>query len=170
MAAGGTRPGTVTVLNAVPDALLTLWLKLLADGVGENSSRLVLVAVLGIAASVAVTWVLNVSSTRITRRSRDRVTIALETHVARLQATIGTIAHQERPDYLDRLSVLGQQVFVLDHMYLSVLNTLAWLRGTHGSQRLGPADRRAGRGGEGSRALAPSPTTCSPLRPPPSGR
>ena len=61
------------------------------------------------------------------RRFRDKVTIALETHVARLLASIGSLAHQERPDYLDRLAVLRQQVFVLDHMYLSVLNTLAWL-------------------------------------------
>src|SRR3712207_8480830 len=47
-------------------------------------------------------------------RSRDKVTIALETHVARLQASVVTIAHQERPEYLDRLAVLRDQVFVLD--------------------------------------------------------
>ncbi len=77
--------------------------------------------------SVTLTWALNVASTRITRRFRDKVTIALETHVARLQASIATVAHQERPEYLDRLSVLRRQVFVLDHMYMSVLSTLAWL-------------------------------------------
>ena len=38
-----------------------------------------------------------------------------------------TIAHQERPDYLDRLSVLREQVFVLDHMYLSLFSTLGWV-------------------------------------------
>ncbi len=43
------------------------------------------------------------SRTRVQRRFRDRVTIALEAHVARLQATVATIAHQERPEYLDRL-------------------------------------------------------------------
>ena len=69
----------------------------------------------------------NVVATRVQRRFRDKVTIALETHVARLLASIGSLAHQERPDYLDRLAVLRQQVFVLDHMYLSVLNMLAWL-------------------------------------------
>ena len=55
------------------------------------------------------------------------MTIALESHVARLQATIATVAHQERPEYLDRLSMLRNQVFVLDHMYMSVFSTLGWI-------------------------------------------
>src|SRR5205807_10613483 len=66
-------------------------------------------------------------STRVQRRFRDRVTIALESHVARLQASVVTIAHQERPEYLDRLSVLREQVFVLDHMYMSVFSTCGWI-------------------------------------------
>ena len=61
------------------------------------------------------------------RRFRDKVTIALEAHVARLQASIATIAHQERPDYLDRLAMLRDQVFVLDHMYMSVFSTCGWI-------------------------------------------
>ena len=61
------------------------------------------------------------------RRFRDKVTIALESHVARLQATVATVAHQERPEYLDRLSMLRNQVFVLDHMYVSLFSTLGWL-------------------------------------------
>ncbi|HEY4572317.1 MAG TPA: ABC transporter ATP-binding protein, partial [Thermoanaerobaculia bacterium] len=36
-------------------------------------------------------------------------------------------AHQERPEYLDRLAVLRDQVFVLDHMYMSVFSTCGWL-------------------------------------------
>ena len=74
-------------------------------------------------------------STRVQRRFRDKVTIALESHVARLQASIATIAHQERPEYLDRLSVLRNQVFVLDHMYMSLFSTCGWIL------RLGVVDR-----------------------------
>ena len=61
------------------------------------------------------------------KRFRDRVTIALEAHVARLQASIPTLAHQERPDYLDRIAMLRDQVFVLDHMYMSVFSTAGWI-------------------------------------------
>jgi ATP-binding cassette subfamily B protein len=87
----------------------------------------VLGAALGMAVSTAATWFLTTISTRVQRRFRDKVTIALEAHVAHLQASIVSIAHQERPEYLDRLSMLRNQVFVLDHMYVSLFATLGWL-------------------------------------------
>jgi ATP-binding cassette subfamily B protein len=118
---------TVTLLSAVPDALLALWLKFLADGVIQHDRTQVLVSAFGMAASATLTWLLRLVSTRITRRFRDKVTIALETHVATLQASVPTIEHQERPEYLDRLSVLRNQVFVLDHMYMSLFSTCGWL-------------------------------------------
>ncbi|MEV0285670.1 ABC transporter ATP-binding protein [Kribbella sp. NPDC050820] len=117
----------MTLLAALPDALLALWLKVLADGVLENDGRAVLLAAGGLALSVTATWFLRTVSTRITRRFRDRVTIMLEAHVAQLQASVATIEHQERRDFLDRLSVLRKQVFVLDHMYMSLFSTCGWL-------------------------------------------
>ncbi len=117
----------MSLLSAVPDALLALWLKLLADGVLDKDKTRVLVAAFGMAGSATLTWLLRLVSTRVTRRFRDKVTIALETHVAGLQASISTIEHHERPDYLDRLAVLRNQVFVLDHMYMSLFSTCGWL-------------------------------------------
>ncbi len=114
-------------LAALPDALLALWLKLLGDGVLEGNRRLLLASALGLGLSATATWFLGTLSTRVQRRFRDKVTIALEAHVARLQATVATIAHQERPEYLDRLSVLRNQIFVLDHMYMSLFSTCGWL-------------------------------------------
>lgn len=117
----------MAVLEALPDALVALWIALLGRGVVDGDRTAVVVAALGLAASSAGTWFLRTVSARVQRRFRDRVTIALEAHVARLQATVATIAHQERPDLLDRLSVLRDQVFVLDHMYLSVFATGGWI-------------------------------------------
>jgi ATP-binding cassette subfamily B protein len=117
----------LTLLAAVPEALLALWLKLLADGVLDGNRALVYGASAGLAVSGAVTWFLRTVSARLQRRFRDRVTIALESHVARLQASVATVTHHERPDYLDRLSVLREQVFVLDHMYMSVFSTAGWI-------------------------------------------
>ena len=117
----------LALLAALPDALLALWLKLLADGVLQRVDLLVRIAALGLAVSAAATWFLRTVSVRLQRRFRDRVTIALESHVARLQASVATIAHQERPEYLDRLSVLRDQVFVLDHMYMSLFSTCGWI-------------------------------------------
>jgi ATP-binding cassette subfamily B protein len=117
----------LSLLAALPDALIALWLKLLADGVQASRRGLVIGAALGLGASAVATWFLYLVAERTQRHFRDRLTIALESHVARLQASVATIEHHERPEYLDRLAVLRNQVFVLDHMYLSLFTTCGWL-------------------------------------------
>ena len=117
----------LALLAALPDALLAMWLALLADGVLQRDANLIRIVAIALGVSVAGTWLLRTLSIRIQRRFRDKVTIALESHVARLQASIATIAHQERPEYLDRLAVLRDQVFVLDHMYMSVFSICGWI-------------------------------------------
>ena len=114
-------------LAALPDALLALWLMMLGKGVLEHQPGMVQGAAIGLGVSTAATWFLRTVSTRVQRRFRDKVTIALESHVARLQASVATVAHQELPEYLDRLSMLRNQVFVLDHMYMSLFSTLGWI-------------------------------------------
>ena len=117
----------LAMLAALPDALIALWLSLLGKGALDGDRTLLATAAVGLAVSAAATWFLRIISQRVQRRFRDKVTIALEGHVARLQASTATIAHQERPELLDRLAVLRDQVFVLDHMYLSVFTTAGWL-------------------------------------------
>ncbi len=118
---------TLALLSALPDALMALWLKFLVDGLLEERSFLVTAAARGLALSAVLTWALRIVSDRTQRRFRDRVTIALESHVAELQASVSTVEHHERPDYLDRLAVLRDQVFVLDHMYMSLFSTCGWI-------------------------------------------
>jgi ATP-binding cassette subfamily B protein len=117
----------LALLSAVPDAMFAIWIKFLGEGVIDRDRNLLLIASFGLGFSAAATWFLQVVSVRIQRRFRDRVTIALESHVARLQASVATIAHQERPEYLDRLAVLRDQVFVLDHLYMSLFSTAGWI-------------------------------------------
>jgi ATP-binding cassette subfamily B protein len=105
----------ISLLSALPDALFALWLRVLGQGL------------LALGGSAALLWFLATVATRVQRKFRDRISIALEGHVARLQATITTVAHQERPELLDRLSVLRDQVFVLDHLYLSLFSTVGWI-------------------------------------------
>jgi ATP-binding cassette subfamily B protein len=100
---------------------------LLGRGLLENRPGLVGGAAIGLAVSAAATWFLRTFSSRVERRFRDKVTVALEAHVARLQASVVTIAHHERPEYLDRLAMLRDQVFVLDHMYMSLFATCGWI-------------------------------------------
>ena len=141
-----------------------------------------MIAAFGLAASATATWFLRVVFTRMQRRFRDKIAVALEAHVATLQASVATIEHHERPEYLDRLSVLRDQVFALDHLFMSLFSTAGWIirlgrdapaarRGEPGA-RLPPAVRdpdrahdhvaagRGARGGGGGRAARPP-------RPPP---
>jgi ATP-binding cassette subfamily B protein len=117
----------LALVAAVPDALLAIWFKLLGEGLLDHKPALLRFAVIALAVSLVATWLLSTVSSRIQRRFRDKVTIALESHVAGLQAGIATIAHQERPEYLDRLSVLREETYTLDHMYMSVFSTVGWL-------------------------------------------
>jgi ATP-binding cassette subfamily B protein len=117
----------LSLLAALPDALLALWFKFLADGVLGGRRGLVATAAVGLGVSAAATWFLRVISDRTQRRFRDQVGIALESHVARLQASVATIEHHERPEILDRLAMLRNQIFVLDHMYMSVFSTGGWI-------------------------------------------
>ncbi|HEY2734111.1 MAG TPA: ABC transporter ATP-binding protein [Polyangiales bacterium] len=116
----------MTLFNALPDALIALWLKLLADGLAQHNRNALFAAALGLGVSATLTWYLKVMLDRMSRRFRDRVSIALEAHVAQLQASIATIEHQERPELLDRLAMLRDQVFALEHLFSSLFSTLGW--------------------------------------------
>jgi ATP-binding cassette subfamily B protein len=118
---------SLALLAAVPDALLALWLSLLADGVLAAKRGQVFTASVGLGVSAAATWFLRVVSDRTQRRFRERLTITLEAHVARLQASVASVEHHERQEYVDRLSMLRNQVFVLDHMYWSLFTTCGWI-------------------------------------------
>ncbi|MDO8365090.1 MAG: ABC transporter ATP-binding protein [Actinomycetota bacterium] len=117
----------LALLMMLPDALLALWLKIIVDGVVQHRRSTIVAAVVGLAVAATLTWYLSVLSQRVQRRFRDRVAIALESHVARLQASVATIEHHERPEHLDRLAMLREQVFALDHMFMSLFSTLGWL-------------------------------------------
>ena len=117
----------LALLAALPDALIALWLKYLAQGVLSGRRGLVMTAAVGLGASAVGTWFLRIISDRTQRRFRERLTIFLEAHVAKLQASVATIEHHERQEYLTRLAVLRNQVFVLDHIYWSLFTTGGWV-------------------------------------------
>lgn len=117
----------VTVAAALPDGLFALWLGLLARGLRDQArpdGALLVGAGIGLAFSCVGSWVLRSGGDRLHTRFRQRLAVALETHVARLQATSVGIEQHERPDVLDRLAMLRDQVFTLDHIFLSLFGTL----------------------------------------------
>ena len=101
----------------IPTALIALWLKLLADGAVGHRDGQIAAAAAGLAGSVALGWLLTTLYGRVGQRFRWRTTIALSAHVSELQAGVVGIEHHERPEYLDRLQLLKDHVFLLDHLY-----------------------------------------------------
>jgi ATP-binding cassette, subfamily B, bacterial len=120
----------VTIAGALPDALFALWLGILADAFrsdGPPDRTKLIVAICGVGFSAVGGWLLRSAGDRLAMRFRQRLAVALETHVARLQATSPGIEQHERPDVLDRLAMLRDQVFTLDHVFLSIFGGIAIL-------------------------------------------
>src|SRR3954451_510758 len=80
----------LALLSALPDALLAVWFAVLAEGLLQGRVELVRIGAVALAVSASATWFLRIVGTRIQRRFRDKVTIALEAHVAKLQVSVAT--------------------------------------------------------------------------------
>ena len=111
-------------LSWLPDAFGALWLKVLVDAVESGDDSVIPGAAAGLAAAAAAGWLLRTIGSRVEFRFRDRATIELEAHVAHLQAIVPTLEHHERPKYLDRLQLLRENVFLLNHLYMSLFGTV----------------------------------------------
>jgi len=113
----------LVVTSWVPASLGALWLKLLADGAVQRRADLVAWGAAGLAVSVAATWLLSTVGRRVELRFRERATVVLEAHVARLHAAVPGVEHLERPEYLDRLQLLRDQIFLINHLYPAFFGT-----------------------------------------------
>jgi ATP-binding cassette, subfamily B, bacterial len=108
----------------VPASLSALWLKLFADGAVQHRVDLVAWGAGGLCVSLIAGWLLATLGSRLEIRFRERATVALEAYVARLHGQVPGIEHHERPDYLDRLQLLRDHVFLLNHFYRAFMNTV----------------------------------------------
>ena len=118
LVSGVTRLSAATI-----DALLALGLAYLTDAVTAGSVSPASIVAVVLALLVAGNWLLDVLGQRLNRRLTERVSISLESHVARLQSSIGTLEHQERVDYLDRLSLLRNHAPALSELYGSLFSS-----------------------------------------------
>jgi ATP-binding cassette subfamily B protein len=107
----------LVVTSWIPQSLNAFWLKLIADGLVRDGGVVLVVGLAGLAGSVALGWLLSTTGSRIALYFSVRVTVAVETHLARLQAGTVGLEHHERPEYLDRLQVLKDQTHRLENVY-----------------------------------------------------
>ncbi|MEU8566865.1 ABC transporter ATP-binding protein [Streptomyces pathocidini] len=106
-----------SVAAAVPDALFALGLAAFTDSVIGGDRTAVLMSALALSLLAACGWLLNTAAERVNRRFADRAGIVVESHVARLQSEVVTIEHHERPDFVDRLSLLRDHAPALSELY-----------------------------------------------------
>jgi ATP-binding cassette subfamily B protein len=114
----------LNVSSWIPAALAALWLRMLTDGIVGGDERAVRVAAIGIGTAAVGGWLLRTWGSRVYNLFRDRATIEIEAHVARLQSTVAGIEHHERPEHLNRLQLLRDNVFLLNHLYGSLFSAL----------------------------------------------
>jgi ATP-binding cassette, subfamily B, bacterial len=115
------------IISAVPAALNALWLKLLADGVIAHNDTQIIVAAAGLAVAVAGAWLLRTVAFNWQLLFRERATVAIEAHVARLQAEAASLELHERPEYLDRLQVLKDSALLLNRAIESFIGFIGLL-------------------------------------------
>jgi ATP-binding cassette subfamily B protein len=112
-----------TVVAAAPDALFALGLKVLVQSAVDGQSTVMMLGALLLAGLAAASWLLNVAGERANLRLSERLAVHIESHVARLQATVATIEHHERSDHLDRLALLRDHGSALSQLYRSLFLT-----------------------------------------------
>src|ERR1041385_5272335 len=71
----------LSLLAAVPDALIAVWIALLGDGVLHGNRGRILTAAIGLGVSATATWLLRTISVRVQRRFRDKGTKIGRAHV-----------------------------------------------------------------------------------------
>jgi ATP-binding cassette subfamily B protein len=108
-----------TIAAAVPDALLALGFAML------DTAPTVAFTVLAVLA--VGSWLLATISDRANRRFADRAAVVVEEHVARLQSSIATMEHHERPEVMDRIAVLRDHAGALSELYQQLFSTLGAL-------------------------------------------
>jgi ATP-binding cassette subfamily B protein len=109
-----------TLAAAVPDALMALAFRELALAVVSTRESSIFIAAGFLATLAVLSWLLNLGSERASLRFSEHAAVPIESYVARLQTSVVTIEHQERPEHLDLLSALRDHAGALSLLYRSL--------------------------------------------------
>jgi ATP-binding cassette subfamily B protein len=112
------------VTTFVPEALTAAWVGLLGTGVSQGRRSLIYLGMVGLVVSACGGWLLRICAERPNSLFTERASIALQDHIARLQSQVGTIEHFERPDFVNRLTVLRDQIWRVVNLYGALIAAL----------------------------------------------
>lgn len=118
---------SLATIASIPTTVMIFFIGLFVDAASDRDIEALALAITALACSVALSWILGVVSARATKKFQTRITVAFESRIASLQSEIPTIEHHERSSILDRLAVLRDETYVLDHMYSTVMQAVTWI-------------------------------------------
>ncbi|MGW8526894.1 ABC transporter ATP-binding protein [Nocardiopsis sp. NPDC055824] len=106
-----------TIAASLPDVLIAAALALLADAVLSGEQVGVISAAVLLGALAVMSWLLRLLSERANRRFADRTAVFMEAHVVRLQSSVPSLEHHERPSYVDRVQLVRDHADTLSEVY-----------------------------------------------------
>jgi ATP-binding cassette subfamily B protein len=104
--------------------LFGLWVALVVDGVVESRTALIWTGVAGIAATQAVSFLVQLYAAGLRISLSELVGHAFDREIATLTAQLPGLEHQENPEYRDRLELLRQTQGLLGQSLNALINAL----------------------------------------------
>ena len=103
-------------------ALNPLWAGLLVGAAITADARSAGIAVAGLIVTTAIGWILGLVGAEARVTLAERVSFAMDRRIAVLTATIPTLTHHERPDFVDQVQVLRRNRGILGGGLSSILH------------------------------------------------
>jgi ATP-binding cassette subfamily B protein len=93
--------------------LVSVWLKLVTDGVITHNARPVVIGAIGLALSPAVLSTSGGFGVRMRLTLAEKTTFAFEKRYAEVSAAVSTLTHHEQPEFRDKLELLRENRTIL---------------------------------------------------------
>ncbi|HUQ64320.1 MAG TPA: ABC transporter ATP-binding protein [Acidimicrobiales bacterium] len=110
---------------AIVGVLTAFWLKALVDAAADRDVDGTLVAALGIGLTVGLALMSRAMVTRMLFPLKENTALYLDRRIIALVGGIPTVEHHERPEYLDRVEVLREEMDVLGFAGIHTAGALA---------------------------------------------
>jgi ATP-binding cassette subfamily B protein len=109
------------VLTFVPPTLMVVWMAIAVEGLLKMEHSRLVAGLTGFTVTIVAGWILRTWGERPLNHFTQRATIALEVHIAELIGEADTLELFERPDHLNRIAVLRDQVWRIANVYGSTI-------------------------------------------------
>lgn len=111
---------SITALNA-------LWAGLLVSAAIDRDSSRAVLAIVALALTGALTWILRLVGAEARVTMAERVSFALDRRIAALTGSIPTLSHHENPEFADQVQILRQNRGILGGGLSSMMYNLDYL-------------------------------------------